>query len=525
MTHLWIPGLPYKKAPVADRFKSSAPFLSFPTAHTARFVFRRNYEITSSRSFQTVSPPRTVVRSLLPVSTGVRSLPRKSASPDVRSFAQLRQGSQLPVSVRPSTPSPASPPVPAATGAGRSLTGSVLSSRLEERRASRQARSRPWAATPKVEGHKKSPEGHRSTTRPSPRVERASGPSDRAIRSPHMAARTRRALRRIDEVLAKPALVKAGAGGRKAKSVKSVRFGEDTVIPVSCWIVRREHVFPAPLAAMGHLQGWKVTPRAEPDEEGEMEKYTTYWGSDSYVMLDIHSVSEPCGRDGCQYQRLASIAARRPGWGPATVFLAWNMLREKVRQRGGFRLRPFILAFPLSASVLDWLWSVLGETDHPGYADRVADAGVYPAVVLVAHYAPKRGFWSEGSLTTRGNDAHLSRRTRRTRRDEAERRPTDQRQRHRQDNDTDNDSDSDSDDDDTDPPEADWGWWWAIDNTTISTPPSTDDNDDRRRRDDNRWSYTGRLITLHRKRNKIREIVDQEDSWTEPKGSEVGWYC
>ncbi|OJZ80702.1 hypothetical protein ASPFODRAFT_212454 [Aspergillus luchuensis CBS 106.47] len=456
MTHLWIPGLPYKKAPVADRFKSSAPFLSFPTAHTARFVFRRNYENTSSRSFQTVSPPRTVVRSLLPVSTGVRSLPRKSASPDVRSFAQLRQGSQLPVSVRPSTPSPASPPVPAATGAGRSLTGSVLSSRLEERRASRQARSRPWAATPKVEGHKKSPEGHRSTTRPSPRVERASGPYTRAIRSPHMAARTRRALRRIDEVLAKPALVKAGAGERKAKSVKSVRFGEDTIIPVSCWIVRREHVFPAPLAAMGHLQGWKVTPRAEPDEEGEMEKYTTYWGSDSYVMLDIHSASEPCGRDGCQYQRLASIAARRPGWGPATVFLAWNLLREKVRQRGGFRLRPFILAFPLSASVLDWLWSVLGETDHPGYADRVADAGVYPAVVLVAHYAPKRGFWSEGSLTTRGNDATL--------RDDAERRPTD--------------DDTDDDNDDTDSPEADWGWWWAIDNTTISTPPSTDDDDD-----------------------------------------------
>ncbi|BCR95153.1 uncharacterized protein AKAW2_20093A [Aspergillus luchuensis] len=441
MTHLWIPGLPYKKAPVADRFKSSAPFLSFPTAHTARFVFRRNYENTSSRSFQTVSPPRTVVRSLLPVSTGVRSLPRKSASPDVRSFAQLRQGSQLPVSVRPSTPSPASPPVPAATGAGRSLTGSVLSSRLEERRASRQARSRPWAATPKVEGHKKSPEGHRSTTRPSPRVERASGPYTRAIRSPHMAARTRRALRRIDEVLAKPALVKAGAGERKAKSVKSVRFGEDTIIPVSCWIVRREHVFPAPLAAMGHLQGWKVTPRAEPDEEGEMEKYTTYWGSDSYVMLDIHSASEPCGRDGCQYQRLASIAARRPGWGPATVFLAWNMLREKVRQRGGFRL----------------CW-------------RVSCCGIGGALCTEERIL-ERGFPNhEGSRRTR--------RTRRTRRDDAERRPTDQRQRHQQDNDTDDDSDSDSDNDDTDSPEADWGWWWAIDNTTISTPPSTDDDDD-----------------------------------------------
>ncbi|GKZ33377.1 hypothetical protein AbraIFM66950_003231 [Aspergillus brasiliensis] len=338
MTHLWIPGLPYKKAPVADRFKSSAPFLSFPVAPTARFVFRRNYEVPSSRSFQPVSSPRTVVRSLLPVSTGVRSHSRKLASAGVRSFAQMRQGSHLPVSVRPSTPFPVSPPVPAVTGAGRSLTGSSLSSRLEERRASRQARSRPWAATPKVEGHNKSLEGHRSTTRPTPRVERASVPSDRVILGNHMAARTRRALRRIDEVLAKPALVKAGAGGRKAKSVKSVRFGEETVIPVSCWIVRREHVFPAPLAAMGHLQGWKVTPRSEPDEEGELEKYTTYWGSDSYVMLDSHSASKPCGRDGCQYNRLASIAARRPRWGSATVFMAWNMLREKVRQRGGFRL-------------------------------------------------------------------------------------------------------------------------------------------------------------------------------------------
>ncbi|EHA27314.1 hypothetical protein ASPNIDRAFT_44749 [Aspergillus niger ATCC 1015] len=331
MTRLWIPGLPYKKAPVADRFKSSAQFLSFPMAPTARFVFRRNYEVPSSRSFQPVSPPRTVVRSLLPVLTGVHSLSRKPASPGVRSFAQMRQGSHLPVSVRPSTPSPVSPPAPAATGAGRSLTRSALSSRLEERRASRQARSRPWAATPKVEKP-------RSTTRPTPRVERASVPSDRAIYSPHMAARARRAIRRIDEVLAKPALVKASAGGRKAKSVKSVRFGEDTVIPVSCWIVRREHVFPAPLAAMGHLQGWKVTSRSEPDEEGELEKYTTYWGSDSYVMLDCHSASEPCGREGCQYNRLASIAARRPRWGPATVFTAWNMLREKVRQRGGFRL-------------------------------------------------------------------------------------------------------------------------------------------------------------------------------------------
>ncbi|PWY67771.1 hypothetical protein BO83DRAFT_439364 [Aspergillus eucalypticola CBS 122712] len=427
MTHLWIPGLPYKKAPVADRFKSSAPFLSFPTAHTARFVFRRNYEITSSRSFQTVSPPRTVVRSLLPVSTGVRSLPRKSASPDVRSFAQLRQGSQLPVSVRPSTPSPASPPVPAATGAGRSLTGSVLSSRLEERRASRQARSRPWAATPKVEGHKKSPEGHRSTTRPSPRVERASGPSDRAIRSPHMAARTRRALRRIDEVLAKPALVKAGAGGRKAKSVKSVRFGEDTIIPVSCWIVRREHVFPAPLAAMGHLQGWKVTPRAEPDEEGEMEKYTTYWGSDSYVMLDIHSASEPCGRDGCQYQRLASIAARRPGWGPATVFMAWNMLREKVRQRGGFRLRPFILAFPLSASVhglalmlacilLWYWWRIMHRREDSGA--RVPE----PRGVMT--HTCTQGL-SRSPLLGASATRCSSRRTRRTRRDDADETTTD----------------------------------------------------------------------------------------------------
>ncbi|KAL3250760.1 hypothetical protein ABHI18_011030 [Aspergillus niger] len=428
MTRLWIPGLPYKKAPVADRFKSSAQFLSFPMAPTARFVFRRNYEVPSSRSFQPVSPPRTVVRSLLPVLTGVHSLARKPASPGVRSFAQMRQGSHLPVSVRPSTPSPVSPPAPAATGAGRSLTRSALSSRLEERRASRQARSRPWAATPKVEKP-------RSTTRPTPRVERASVPSDRAIYSPHMAARARRAIRRIDEVLAKPALVKASAGGRKAKSVKSVRFGEDTVIPVSCWIVRREHVFPAPLAAMGHLQGWKVTPRSEPDEEGELEKYTTYWGSDSYVMLDCHSASEPCGREGCQYNRLASIAARRPRWGPATVFTAWNMLREKVRQRGGFRL----------------CW-------------RISCCGIGGAL-RTEERIPQQRLPDDDEPT------------RRRRRDDD--RLTDRRQRrhrfaggrlgmvvgHRQHDNID---------------------------------PSFDNNDD----DDNRRSYTGRLIALHRKRVK-----------------------
>ncbi|PWY77244.1 hypothetical protein BO94DRAFT_588579 [Aspergillus sclerotioniger CBS 115572] len=312
MARLCLPGLPFRKAPLVDRFKTQRAFLSFPVAPVARFVFRRNYEVPS-RSFLPVSIPRT----------------------GVRSFANMRIGSRLPVPVRTPTPLTVSP-VPAATGAGRSLKGSL--SRLEERRAARQARSRPWVS-PKSQSQQKSPEGPLSMLHPSPPTHPSHSFCPGSHRPDVRSSKAQRAIRRIDEVLAKSALASAGAGGRKTKSLKSVRFGETTAVPVSRWIDRRENVFPAPLAAMGYLQGWKVTPLSKPDEDGETEKYTTYWGSDSYIMLtSSHSASQPCDRYGCAWNRLARIADMRPTWGPATVFMAYNQLREQIRQRGGYRL-------------------------------------------------------------------------------------------------------------------------------------------------------------------------------------------
>ncbi|PTU16963.1 hypothetical protein P175DRAFT_0505371 [Aspergillus ochraceoroseus IBT 24754] len=120
--------------------------------------------------------------------------------------------------------------------------------------------------------------------------------------------------------------------------MKSVRFGETTVVSVSRWIERKEHVFPAPPMAMGYLQGWSVAALKEPDEDGEVDKYTTYWGSDSYVMLTSNHAEGPCNREGCAWNSLARIQARRPMWSPETVFKAWLKKRAMIRERGGFAL-------------------------------------------------------------------------------------------------------------------------------------------------------------------------------------------
>ncbi|PYH96896.1 hypothetical protein BO71DRAFT_396684 [Aspergillus ellipticus CBS 707.79] len=311
MSHLILPRLPFKPAPPVPRFTTQPAFLSLPRPHTARFVFRRKPEVPSFRSLLS-APPR---------------------GADVRSFQEMRKGSHLPVrTVRvPPNLCPRSfvPPAPAPTGAGRSLTPPL--SRLAERRAARQVRSRPWVS-PRSQSPNESLEGHPSTRRPSPIPSKPT-----STPATHM-TRAQRAIKRIDEVLAKSAPASAVAG-RKDTSVKAVRFGETTVISYPRWIVRQEHVYPAPIAAMGHLQGWSVTPLTEPDEDGEMEKYVSYWGSDSYVMLtSSHDASAPCNRHGCAWNRLARIAASRPAWGPATVFMVWNRLRERFRKQGRFRL-------------------------------------------------------------------------------------------------------------------------------------------------------------------------------------------
>ncbi|KAL2860666.1 uncharacterized protein BJX67DRAFT_392158 [Aspergillus lucknowensis] len=176
-----------------------------------------------------------------------------------------------------------------------------VSSRLEERRAARQARPRPWARA-----RPRSPVTSRSDLPSANLVKPPSKPKVQATR-----AKSR----------AKPAILIKGP--RKDKSVrKCVRFGATTTVSVPRWIVRREHVYSAPPLAMGHIQGWSVTPLAEPDEDGEEEKYTTYWGSDSYVILTSNHAEGPCDRYGCAWNALGWVQAMNPTWYPEMVFEA-----------------------------------------------------------------------------------------------------------------------------------------------------------------------------------------------------------
>ncbi|KAL5336055.1 hypothetical protein BJX70DRAFT_400997 [Aspergillus crustosus] len=279
MARLCIPGIRYQKNPQpnAARFKTYPAFRSIPNRVTFRAVGS-----SSDRSFLPSPPPR-----------------RDS----VRSFDESRIGSRLPIRSPSPTPRPSF----------------VVSPRLEERRTARQARSRPWAQS-------RSP----STSR----VNLSSAnlkPAKTTIQATHT-----KSIARSGVVRAKPAA--SAKGGCKSKPAKNVRFGETSVVSVPRWIVRQEHVYPAPPMAMGHFQGWSVTPLAKPDEDGEEEKYTTYWGSDSYVMLTSNHAQRPCDREGCAWNQLARIQAMRPMWSPETIFKAWLLKREDIRKRGGFAL-------------------------------------------------------------------------------------------------------------------------------------------------------------------------------------------
>lgn len=144
-----------------------------------------------------------------------------------------------------------------------------------------------------------------------------------------------RTTRQVDNARAKPSA--PAKSERKSKPTKSVRFGETTVVSVPRWIDRRKNVYPAPIAAMGTLQGWSVTPLTNPDEDGEEEKYTTYWGSDSYVGISDH-ISQPCHRQSCAWNALARLQARHPDWTPPEVFRCWLHKRESIRKKGVFML-------------------------------------------------------------------------------------------------------------------------------------------------------------------------------------------
>lgn len=304
MSRLHIPGIPLIEDR-ASRFKSTgAVFRPLPR----RVAFREN-------------PERAPRRSLLPVPSKRPEPPR----PETRLGPRLSSRSGVsPPSARSARPAPAT-----ATASARSS----LVSRLEERRAARLARPRPWLEECKSSLTLDSAaKGPKSTVRPpSP-----SAPSRPTVLPPTAPARVRRAVALIDAVLAKPAISKGVAGRNKDKSVKRVRFGEMTVVTVPRWIERKDHVFPDPGRIAGRLQGWKVTQLEEPDEDGEMCKYTTYWGHSQPSMLAFNHY-RPCGR-GCAWNRLAALQRKLRAWDTEAVFKAWLAEREKIRQRGGFAL-------------------------------------------------------------------------------------------------------------------------------------------------------------------------------------------
>ncbi|KKA23699.1 hypothetical protein T310_2290 [Rasamsonia emersonii CBS 393.64] len=131
-------------------------------------------------------------------------------------------------------------------------------------------------------------------------------------------------------------------GSSEEMPEKRVRFGDVTVHEVGFWIDRQRHVFRDGAYLTGRLQGWRVTPRAEPDEEGETEKYMTMWGHD-HSSLFYHDAHKPCTNDGCAWNSLARIKRRWRekgihGWNRDDIFRTWNRYREKVRERGGFAL-------------------------------------------------------------------------------------------------------------------------------------------------------------------------------------------
>ncbi|PLB54212.1 hypothetical protein P170DRAFT_431849 [Aspergillus steynii IBT 23096] len=304
MVHLSVPG-----------------FLSV-TGQTTRFTTQ-----SSSLSF----PHRSVLSDL-------------SLRTKVRSFAGLQKGSRLPVRSVVTVNSAATAPIPPSVPTSK---GNV--SHLEERRAARQARSRPWIH----DGSKsvnQSCKGHLSIshtvpkTIPKPIPKHVPKPIPKSAPVPLPITRTaipaarqteiRQAIALIGKTLAKPV-----PRCLKDEPVrKRVRFGETTVIPVSRWIVRRKHIFPFP-SFFGHLQGWYLKPLPEPDADGLEVAYKSTFGSDDYIMLVSTHASEDCERGAeCSWNTLARIQARHPMWSPPRVFKHWLRKREKMRKQGIFVL-------------------------------------------------------------------------------------------------------------------------------------------------------------------------------------------
>lgn len=126
---------------------------------------------------------------------------------------------------------------------------------------------------------------------------------------------------------------------------KSVRFGDVAVHDVDYWIDRKTHVFfDGGLWKMGRLQGWRVTPLDKPNEDGELEKYVTMWGSDHSNLYYHTNTGKKCHNAGCHWSSIAFVykSYMRQGvhlWDRHDLVLyAWSELRERERQKGHWLL-------------------------------------------------------------------------------------------------------------------------------------------------------------------------------------------
>lgn len=270
MSRLHIPAVHFIKDQ-ASRYRTGPAFFSYPR----QTVFQGNRERRPCHSFNPAPAARP---------SGSQSrLPTKASHPSIHSHVP-------------------EPP--------------TSRSRLEERRAARQARPRPWL-----------PAGKSVVAHP-----------------PHFAptslsAAAPASIRKVD--LVKPAISKVIAGRNKTKTVKRVRFGDATTVTVDRWIDWNEHVFPNPPRVCGRLEGWDVKVLEKPDENGETCKYTTYWGSGFSGPTYSHTEG-PCGRYGCAWNQLADIEHRWEQQGvrlcTEDLFRVWELERENIRKCGGFAL-------------------------------------------------------------------------------------------------------------------------------------------------------------------------------------------
>ncbi|KAL4893302.1 hypothetical protein BDV59DRAFT_29436 [Aspergillus ambiguus] len=362
MARLCVPGFPFRPSERVPRFKTRPAFLSFPS----RRIFYRPTTPTPVPSFKPVF-----------------------SKPGFRSFALMKKGSRIPIRVVPAHISRylargTRPPLPttvtpaAASSVSRSSRPSPAPTeasllRLEERRAARQARPRPWAQ-PRTSVDNQSRKRHlrarppcppcppphptpisrsrssraRPVARPPTPVSRSASSHARRVAgsSPHPQPTVTRSVSPAPKSTSGPTVKATGLRAQRVSAQatssyakeRHVRFGATTVIPVSRWIVRQEHVHFGPPAAMGHLQGWDVTALPEPDASGEDSKYIEYWGSDSFIMLLSNHAKGPCDRYGCAWNTLARIQAKIPHFSPRRVFRVWHSHRAMIRERGGFAL-------------------------------------------------------------------------------------------------------------------------------------------------------------------------------------------